>query len=223
VFLTEIASSSVTVALSSSLTTLNLPSTVTIATGSIRGAFNIVAGAVSAPQIAIITASLSSESKTAEVHVDPGAAAAAPPIADSAVPSSGSGFSQTFNFTYSDSNGHANLRSVRVLIHHQLSDTQNACYFFYSKADNKLYLYDDASTATLAAVTPGWLRAKQPMRGERNRRFGFVFRQQLHAHGAAHLPTGIRRPQKCLSLRRRQRRLDVRLATAWLMDRHRQS
>jgi hypothetical protein len=76
------------------------------------------------------------------------------PTALSATPTSGSGASQTFGFTYTDANGHADIHSARILIHPQIQGA-SACYLYYTKADNRLYLHPDSGTALLAGVSPG--------------------------------------------------------------------
>jgi hypothetical protein len=83
-----------------------------------------------------------------------GGASPVPPEAVSAAPSSGSGLSQTFAFTFSDPNGHADIYSARVLIHPQVQGA-NSCYLYYTRTDNKLYLHDDAGSTLTAPVTPG--------------------------------------------------------------------
>jgi hypothetical protein len=76
------------------------------------------------------------------------------PQAVSVTPASGSGSSQTFTFTYSDANGHADIHSARILIHSQVKGAAS-CYLYYTKADNKLYLHNDAGNGLLAGITPG--------------------------------------------------------------------
>jgi hypothetical protein len=76
------------------------------------------------------------------------------PSSVSVSPSSGSGFSQVFRFTYSDANGAADLASAHGIIHNQLNG-QSACYVYYTPADNKLYLYADVSGQLLGPLTPG--------------------------------------------------------------------
>jgi hypothetical protein len=78
----------------------------------------------------------------------------AAPQAGSVLPASGSGATQAFTFTFSDANGHADIHSARILIHSQIQGA-NSCYLYYTKADNKLYLHNDAANALTAPLTPG--------------------------------------------------------------------
>ena len=66
------------------------------------------------------------------------------PAPVSVTPSSGSGASQTFKFTYSHPNGFAAITSVSLIINSVLSDT-HACYLYYNRASNSLYLAGDYS------------------------------------------------------------------------------
>ncbi len=77
-----------------------------------------------------------------------------PPQAQAAQPSSGSGGSQTFTFTYSDPNGYQNLKYLTQSIHPALQ-AANGCYFFYSPAANAFWLMNDAVTLWLGPITPG--------------------------------------------------------------------
>jgi hypothetical protein len=72
----------------------------------------------------------------------------------SVVPASGAGSAASFYFTYSDANGHANIHSARVLIHQQLFGA-NACYVYYTKTDNRLWLHNDAANQLIGPITPG--------------------------------------------------------------------
>jgi hypothetical protein len=76
------------------------------------------------------------------------------PQAVSSNPASGSGATQTFAFTFSDANGHADLHSARVLIHPQLQ-AASSCYLYYTRADNKLHLHDDAGSSLGSPLTVG--------------------------------------------------------------------
>src|SRR5262245_4457884 len=64
------------------------------------------------------------------------------PVPVSVIPSSGSGNSQTFKFTYSHQNGFAAITSASVIINNVLSDT-NGCYVYYRRASNAVYLAGD--------------------------------------------------------------------------------
>jgi hypothetical protein len=77
-----------------------------------------------------------------------------PPAPLSANPASGAGSAQTFSFVFSDANGYTDLASVRVLIHSQIQGA-NACYVYYTAADNRLYLHSDNALALLPPVSPG--------------------------------------------------------------------
>jgi hypothetical protein len=76
-----------------------------------------------------------------------------PPAAVSVTPNSSSGSSQTFAFTFTDPNGATDIVSTQMEINAQLSAT-NACYFYYSRASNALYLANDAG-AWQGPVTVG--------------------------------------------------------------------
>src|SRR5439155_15215115 len=66
-------------------------------------------------------------------------------------PPSGSGVSQGFTFTFSDSDGRQNLDVLNVLINNFL-DGQHACYLAYSRPLNVLYLVNDAGTGLLQGL-----------------------------------------------------------------------
>jgi hypothetical protein len=76
------------------------------------------------------------------------------PQAISAQPSSGAASSRTFEVAFADPNGHADIHSARVLINSQMQGA-NACYLYYTKADNRLYLHNDSGTALVPGITPG--------------------------------------------------------------------
>ncbi len=77
-----------------------------------------------------------------------------PPTADSASPNTGSGSTQTFNFTYSDANGSLDLGAIYALFQSSLNGV-NACYVFYQRPVNAFYLVNDTNTAVLGLVAPG--------------------------------------------------------------------
>jgi hypothetical protein len=79
---------------------------------------------------------------------------AAPPQAVSVSPSSGSGTAVTFRATYSDQNQYLDLDSVYVLVHTQVAQP-NSCYVQYQRAQNALWLRNDAGTGWLGPATPG--------------------------------------------------------------------
>jgi hypothetical protein len=76
-----------------------------------------------------------------------------PPEPASVTPNTGSGSSQTFEFAFSDLNGATDIVSAQMDISAQLSAT-NACYFYYSRASNALYLANNAG-AWQGPVTVG--------------------------------------------------------------------
>ncbi len=61
-------------------------------------------------------------------------------------PSSGSGMTGTFQFTFSDANGPSDLTTLLFLVNSGLNPF-NSCYFAYDKANNVLALANDAATA----------------------------------------------------------------------------
>lgn len=65
------------------------------------------------------------------------------PTATSVTPGSGTGLSQTFSFLYTDPNGATDIQSVQMDINATLAVT-NACYLFYVRGTNALYLASDA-------------------------------------------------------------------------------
>jgi hypothetical protein len=76
-----------------------------------------------------------------------------PPAPASVSPNSGGGSSRTFAFTFTDPNGVKDIVSAQIDINAQLSAT-HACYFYYSRASNALYLANDAG-AWQGPVTVG--------------------------------------------------------------------
>jgi len=78
----------------------------------------------------------------------------APPTAVSVTPGSGSGTSQTFSFAFADPNGYQDLNTVSAIINTSTS-TANACYVYYVKAANALYLENNGGTGAQGSVTPG--------------------------------------------------------------------
>ena len=61
------------------------------------------------------------------------------PAPVSVTPSSGSGASQTFKFTYTHPNGFAAITSVSLIINDSLS-ANRACYVYYNRASNSLWM-----------------------------------------------------------------------------------
>ncbi|MBZ5585814.1 MAG: DUF11 domain-containing protein [Acidobacteriia bacterium] len=75
--------------------------------------------------------------------------------ADSVTPSSGSGPGQTFALQYSDSAGASDLSTVWVWFNATMSSSAaNSCMLYYDRAQNKVYLLDDAGKVWSPA-TPG--------------------------------------------------------------------
>lgn len=72
----------------------------------------------------------------------------------SVTPASGSGANQSFSFVYADPKGYATIVSASVNINASLV-AASACYLYYVRASNALYLANDAGTAWLTPVTPG--------------------------------------------------------------------
>jgi hypothetical protein len=79
---------------------------------------------------------------------------AAVPSAVSVEPNSGSGGSQTFVFTFSDSRGYAAIGSVSILVNSSLA-MANGCYILYYPASKLFYLANDAGAAWLSPVVLG--------------------------------------------------------------------
>jgi len=75
-----------------------------------------------------------------------------PPSVVSVTPSSGSGYSQTFSFLFSDPDGAADLRYEFVLINQDLRGN-GACLLHYDGL--RLWLVNDAGTAWLGPIIPG--------------------------------------------------------------------
>jgi hypothetical protein len=69
-------------------------------------------------------------------------------------PSSGSGGSQVFTFTFTNSAGGINYKQAQVLIRSSLSG-QNACWLIYDVPSGAMYIRSDDGTQTSAPVTPG--------------------------------------------------------------------
>ena len=76
------------------------------------------------------------------------------PVAVSVAPSSGSGSSQVFQFTYSDANGYQQMGWTFMLFNTQVNQA-NSCYLQFKHPSNTLYLRNDAGTAWLGPVNLG--------------------------------------------------------------------
>ncbi len=76
------------------------------------------------------------------------------PVVISVSPSSGQGFTQTFQFAYSDADGHQDIATASALIRDTLSEAA-ACYVAWQRSQNALWLRNDAGNGWLGPVTPG--------------------------------------------------------------------
>lgn len=95
------------------------------------------------------TSGASSHNVTAGLIVGANAA----PVAVGVAPNSGSGPSQTFAFSFSDANGGGNIVSTQIVINAALA-VASSCYLYYSRAQNAIYLANDAG-AFLPAISLG--------------------------------------------------------------------
>jgi hypothetical protein len=77
-----------------------------------------------------------------------------PPAVVSVSPTSGSGSSRTFTYTFSDPNGYGSLSSVRVLLNGGLN-ASGGCYVYYAAPSNQLLLLNDAGSGWHGPVTLG--------------------------------------------------------------------
>ena len=77
-----------------------------------------------------------------------------PPTVLSALPASGSGFSETFTLTVADGAGSANISLAYFLVNSSLSPA-NACYVEFNRAANTFRLQNDAGTGWLGPITLG--------------------------------------------------------------------
>jgi trimeric autotransporter adhesin len=85
------------------------------------------------------------------------------PLAVSVTPSSGSGISQTFQFTYSDPNGYADIALVQMVINSPLSYV-GSCSTYYYQATNTILLIQDSGSGYVGSAglgTPGTLQNSQ--------------------------------------------------------------
>jgi hypothetical protein len=97
-------------------------------------------------------ASLNSGWQTAGAWtVPPGSA---PPSVVSVSPSAGSGLSQTFTFTLSDTAGAAAINDVYVTVNGTFSSA-SGCFFEYYRPANTLWLSNDADTAWQGSTAVG--------------------------------------------------------------------
>src|SRR5262249_39199715 len=75
--------------------------------------------------------------------VGSGGQTASPPVPVSVTPNTGSGMSHTFAFAFSDPNGATDIVSAQMDINATLT-VPNACYLFYIRAANTIYLASDS-------------------------------------------------------------------------------
>ena len=64
-------------------------------------------------------------------------------------PASGTGAAQTFTFTYTDTNGAADIKEAFTMINSLLSNGTNTCWFHYVRASNTIQLSYDNTPSTL--------------------------------------------------------------------------
>jgi hypothetical protein len=76
------------------------------------------------------------------------------PSAVSVSPSSGAGLSQPFTWTVSSPSGYGNLAHVYALFNTSVSGA-NACYIYYSRGANLLFLADNSGTVWTGGFYPG--------------------------------------------------------------------
>ncbi len=79
---------------------------------------------------------------------------AAPPSATSVSPSSGSGISQTFSFTFADPLGYQDMAWQQIIINSGLT-AAGGCYIYYSPSSNQIYLGNNSGSGTLGPQTLG--------------------------------------------------------------------
>ncbi len=79
-----------------------------------------------------------------------------PPVAQSVVPSSGSGAGpQTFTFTVADPNGAADISRVEVMMMQDAISWTGACGVVYDNVADLVYLYSDDGFSWIGGVQPG--------------------------------------------------------------------
>ncbi len=118
------------------------PTSVTGA-GSTTLTINTIAGAPTGGFTAMVTGTSGSLSHNTSASLTITGSSGGPPTAVSVTPNSGSGSSQTFAFAFSDPNGEADIVSMQMDINATLAAT-GACYFYYSRGANAIYLATDA-------------------------------------------------------------------------------
>ena len=76
------------------------------------------------------------------------------PVNSSLTPNSGAGTSGVFTAVYTDPNGFSDLSTMSLLVNTAVN-SKNACYVVYTRAQNNLYLVNDAGSGFLGPLTPG--------------------------------------------------------------------
>jgi hypothetical protein len=84
------------------------------------------------------------------------------PATPTVSPASGGGASSVFTFTFADADGYADVASAQLLIGSALSPA-SACYLYFERATNRVWLANDAGTWTgpIAVQTAGALQNSQ--------------------------------------------------------------
>jgi hypothetical protein len=76
------------------------------------------------------------------------------PIPVSVTPNTGSGASQTFAFAFSDSAGATDITAAQIGINTVVSGS-SACWMYYARSTNMLYLANDAGAFAISPITVG--------------------------------------------------------------------
>jgi len=125
-------------------------------TGGTSGTLNLnITFASTSPVLTYLYAADRSGANTGWVQAGTwGTTVPAKPSVVSVSPSSGSGASQTFTGTFSDTDGAAYLSAMYMLFNTSLSGT-NACYVEYFVSSNTIELKNNANTGFVGSITPG--------------------------------------------------------------------
>lgn len=75
--------------------------------------------------------------------------------ADSVLPASGSGFTQTFQYQFSSSASATDLATAWIWINNSFASTANSCMVYYSRANNQLQLLTDGGSIWTAGTIGG--------------------------------------------------------------------
>jgi hypothetical protein len=147
------ASGAVVSLTSSNPAVASVPSMVMVPAGAISTTFTATAGSISSSTPVTLSASMPSNPQASVefgVTVSPGGL----PTVVSALPSSGTGLTQTFSLGFADGNGLSDLRDVMVLINDELT-LNGSCAVVYDSATNHLHLYSDTGSAYSVGIAPG--------------------------------------------------------------------